>query len=103
MSKPSIFAKLTAKPGKRDEVVAAFEKMAAAVADEPGTLVYSVNLDNADENALWIFELYTDDEALAAHSSSPAMATLFGDIGQLLGEGPLLVATTSEGGKGLPS
>jgi quinol monooxygenase YgiN len=103
MSKPSFFAKLTAKPGKRDEVVAAFDKMLSAVADEAGTLVYSVHLDNADENALWIFELYTDDEAMAAHSSSAAMATLFGDISQLLGDGPLLVPTTSNGGKGLPS
>ena len=37
MSKPSMFVKLTAQPGKRDEVVAAFDRMLTAVADEPGT------------------------------------------------------------------
>ena len=52
---------------------------------------------------MWIFELYTDDEALAAHSSSAAMATLFGDIGQLLGDGPLLVPTTSTAARASPS
>ena len=102
MSKPSMFVKLTAQPGKRDEVVAAFDRMLVAVADEPGTEVYSVHLDDADENAVWIFELYTDGDALAAHSSSEAMGHLFTEIGPLLGgDGPILAATTAHAGKGL--
>ena len=101
MSKPSMFVKLTTKPGQRDQVLAAFDKMVTAVADEPGTEVYSVHVDDADENVVWIFEMYADADALAAHSSSEAMGVLFGDIGPLLGDGPLLVATTSRAGKGL--
>jgi quinol monooxygenase YgiN len=101
MSKPSMFVKLTAQPGKRDEVLAAFDRMLIAVAEEPGTEVYSVHVDNTDENAVWIFEMYTDEEALAAHSSSDAMGALFGELGPLLGDGVTLVGTTAHAGKGL--
>lgn len=102
MSKPSMFVKLTAQPGQRDQVLAAFDRMVAAVADEPGTEVYSVHLDDTDENSVWIFELYTDRDALAAHSSSEAMGELFTEIGPLLGaDAPILVATTAHAGKGL--
>ncbi len=102
MSKPSMFVKLMAQPGKRDEVLAAFDRMLVAVAAEPGTEVYSVHLDDADENAVWIFEMYTDGDALAAHSSSEAMGNLFTELGPLLGsERPVLVATTAHAGKGL--
>ncbi len=103
MSNPSMFVKLTAKPGQRDELIAAFDKMLGAVADEPGTLAYSVHTDNADENVVWIFEYYADDEALTAHSGSAAMQTLMGDLGGLLGDAPILAATTSHAGKGLPA
>jgi quinol monooxygenase YgiN len=102
MAKPSMFVKLTAQPGKRPELIAAFDTMLEAVAEEPGTEVYTVHLDNADENSVWIFEAYADDEALAAHSGSDAMKRLMGELGSVLGDTPMiLAATTVHGGKGL--
>jgi len=101
MAKTSMFVKLTAQPGKRDDLLAALEKMLVAVNDEEGTEIYSFNLDTTDENAIWIYELYTDADALATHSGSDAMAALIGDLGGLLGDGPLMVATTPVSGKGI--
>jgi quinol monooxygenase YgiN len=100
MAKSSTFAKLTAQPGKRAEMIAALEKLLPTVADEDGTLIYTINTDDTDENVVWMFELYTDSDAVAAHGASEAMAALFGDLGALLGDGPLLVATTPVSGKG---
>jgi len=100
MAKSSMFVKLTAQPGKRAEMIAALEKLLPTVAEEDGTLVYTINTDDNDENTVWMFELYADADALAAHSASPAMAGLFGDLGGLLGDGPLLVTTTPVSGKG---
>ena len=100
MAKSSMFVKLTAQPGKRAEMIAALEKLLPTVAEEDGTLIYTINTDDTDENAVWMFELYADADALAAHSGSAAMAGLFGDLGGLLGDGPLLVATTPVSGKG---
>ena len=102
MSKPSMFVKLTAQPGQRDQVVAAFDRMLVSVAEEPGTEVYSIHLDDADEDVVWIFEMYADQDALATHSSSPAMATLITEIGPLLGgDAAVMSSTTAHAGKGL--
>lgn len=104
MAQTSLFVKMVAQPGKRDEIVAALETMLPQVAQEDGTLVYSFHLDAADENTVWIFELYSDGDALAAHGGSDAMANCFGLLGPLFAEPPLMVMTTPvPGAKGLPS
>ena len=62
MTQTSLFVKMVFQPGKRDEGVAALETMLPVVANEPGTLVYSFHRDAGDENAVWIFELYSDGD-----------------------------------------
>jgi quinol monooxygenase YgiN len=101
MAKTSMFVKLSAQPGKRDDLLAALNKMLVAVDDEEGTEIYAFNLDTTDENAIWIYELYTDEDALATHSASEAMAALLGDVGPLLGDAPLMVTTVPVSGKGI--
>ena len=101
MAKPSMFVKLSTQPGKRAELLAALDQMLDAVESEPGTQVYSIHTDNSDENAVWIFELYESDDAMAAHSGSDAMKALMGSLGPLLGDAPILAATTPHGGKGV--
>jgi quinol monooxygenase YgiN len=101
MAKPSMFVKLSTQPGKRADLLAALDTMLEAVQAESGTQVYTVHTDNADENVVWIFELYENDEALAAHSSSAAMQTLMGSLGPVLGDAPILAATTPHAGKGV--
>jgi quinol monooxygenase YgiN len=104
MSQTSLFVKMKAQPGKRDEVIAALEGMLPQVESEEGTLVYSFHLDTTDEDTVWIFELYTDGDALAAHGSSDAMAAAFGTLGPLFAEPPMMVVTTPTAkAKGLPS
>lgn len=102
MSKTSVFAKLTAKEGQRDAVVAALEEMLPVVADEAGTEVYSFHLDTASPDVVWIFELYTDTDAFMAHSSSEGIGVLFTKLGDLLGAPPeLSIASPLGGAKGL--
>lgn len=100
MSKVSSFVKLTAQPGKRDELADALRSMFPSVNDEPGTEVYSLNLDKADENVVWMFELYTDDAALGVHGGSPAMATLIGQLGPLLDGAPMMAFAIPTDAKG---
>ncbi len=101
MTKISSFVKLTSQPGKRGELLDAMRTMLPAVSEEPGTQVYSFHIDLADENALWIFELYADQAALDAHGSSAAMANLFGLLGPLLDGAPLMVFATPTDAEGL--
>ncbi len=101
MSKVALIAKLPVKPGKRDELVAAFGPMTEAVNAEAGTEIYILNLDQGDENVAWVYELYTDSDGMAVHSSSDAMGALFGVLGDLIDGAPELIMLTPALGKGL--
>lgn len=101
MSKTSCFVKFVTQPGQRDELLAALREMLPAVAGEDGTEVYSFHTDKADDNAIWLFELYSDDGALGTHSSSDAMKTFLGALGGgLLAEPPLMAFATPTDAKG---
>ncbi|HEX4434962.1 MAG TPA: antibiotic biosynthesis monooxygenase [Acidimicrobiales bacterium] len=73
MAKIAIVATLTAKPGRFDDLVALVRWMVGEAAAEPGTEVYAANVTDAAEGAVWIYEVYTDEDALATHSTSSAM------------------------------
>lgn len=100
MPKTSSFVKLVAKPGQRDELLTALRGMLPTVETEEGTEVYSFHEDRSDDNALWIFELYRDEDALAEHSSSEAMRNLLGALGPVIAEPPMMVFATPTDAKG---
>jgi quinol monooxygenase YgiN len=89
MSEITMFVKLPLKEGKFDELKAAFDEvMMPQVAKEEGTLAYVICQDNADPNVARVYEAYTDQAALEAHSNSDAMAALFGRVGDLMDGAP---------------
>ncbi|MGY6500158.1 MAG: putative quinol monooxygenase [Acidimicrobiales bacterium] len=101
MSKIAVIAKLPVKPGTRTEFVEAFSAMFPVVADEPGTEVYVLHTDLGDENLVWVYELYADDAALDAHSSSDGMKAAIGAFGGFLAGAPEISRLAPVGGKGL--
>ena len=107
MTQTSLFVKMVFQDGKRDEGVAALETMLPTVESEEGTLVYSFHLDAGDANTVWIFELYTDGDALGIHGGSEAMGALFGTLAPMLAaidDNPMMVmATPTPKSKGLPA
>lgn len=59
-------------PGARPAALAALRSMAPLVQDhEPGCLIYQVNIDPADEDALFLYEVYADDAAYEHHCATP--------------------------------
>ncbi|MEZ5244348.1 MAG: antibiotic biosynthesis monooxygenase [Acidimicrobiales bacterium] len=101
MSKVSLIAKLPLKADKKDEFVEKFGGMIEAVNDEAGTEIYILNFEQANENVAWVYELYTDAEAMTVHSSSDAMAALIGSLGDVLDGAPDMIVLTPHSGKGL--
>jgi quinol monooxygenase YgiN len=91
MSQVSLFARFTAKDGKGDEIVAAFEPIIDQVRNEPGTLLYVMNRAKDDPNVFWFAELYADDDAFAAHGAREAMANAMPTLGPLIAETELVV------------
>lgn len=78
MSHVSVIATITAKDGRGDEIIAAFDGAKDAVASEAGTLVYVLHRNQNNPNVFYVTELYADQAALDAHMAGPAMAALAG-------------------------
>lgn len=101
MAKISMFVKFTAGDGKREAVVAALAKMLPHVEGEEGTERYVICTDSSNADVVWMYEQYADDAGLAAHASSPALGTLFGELGDVLGAPPELFTAMPVAGKGI--
>ena len=82
----TVTAKLHVTEGKGGEFEAAAKKMIAAVqANETGkTLSYDLYRSKTDPSVYLFIERYADDEALAAHRTTPHMAEFGGALGGLL-------------------
>ncbi len=103
MSNIAVVVKITAAPGKRDEVARALDNMFPTVEEEAGTLLYILNEDLENPDVLWMYEYYSDGAALDAHSASPAMAELLESLGgDLMGAPPELTAVNPIRAKGVP-
>ena len=80
----TIIASFRIIEGKEAEAEAAMHKHAAAVeAKEPGVLNYVFVRKAKDPALVTVFEVYADDEAVAAHRASEHQATfgkLFGTV-----------------------
>lgn len=101
MAKISMFVKLTAKPGARDDLIRVFVDSLPLVEEEAGTEVYSFHTDAADENVLWVHEIYTDQAALDAHFTGAALAQIFGTAGDYLDGAPEMITAAVVDGKGV--
>lgn len=81
----TVIATLTAKPESVDAVRDACTQAIEAVHNEPGCDLYS--LHEADGTFVFV-EQWADSDALQTHSGAPAVATLFGTIGEHLDGAP---------------
>lgn len=94
-------AKVPAAPGKREELVAALQAALDTAHGEAGTIQYILHADAKDPDAVWFYELYSDQSSLDAHMGSDAFKALGPAIGPFLGGRPELTFMTPLGGKGL--
>ncbi len=58
----------TAKPGEERTVLEALANLAPPSRQEPGNLFYQAYQDPAEPAVFRIFEIYTDQEAVTAHT-----------------------------------
>jgi quinol monooxygenase YgiN len=101
VSKVVVIAKIPAAPGQRAELASAMQAALATAATEPGTRYYILHEDAVDADVLWMYEMYDDQDALAAHSSSDAFKALGPAMKPFMGGRPELTFANPVGGKGL--
>jgi quinol monooxygenase YgiN len=80
-----VVATMTAKPESVDTVRDACKRAIEAVHQEPGCELYALH----ESNRTFVFvEQWADADALTAHSKAPAVATMFGEVGDHLDGAP---------------
>ena len=99
--KVAVLAKIPAQPGKRDELVKALGAAIDNANTEAGTLLYILHTDDKDPDVVYFYELYTGQDALAAHGSSDFMKELGKSLRDLAGGRPELTVLKPVIGKGL--
>lgn len=71
----ALVVSLEVVPGRLDEFVAAIaENAERSFTDEPGCLYFDVTQDLADDHHFVFYEVYADDDAVAAHRATPHFA-----------------------------
>ncbi|MFF2146180.1 putative quinol monooxygenase [Kitasatospora sp. NPDC058190] len=85
---PIVIATIKTKPGRRDEVLAAFEKHTPAIHAEDGCELYAVH---AGTDRVTVVEKWADQATLDAHGSGAPLAAIAAAVADALAE-PLDIA-----------
>jgi len=86
----TVMAKVTARPGREDELAAMFEAQVTSVArEEPHTRSYAIYRTADDPLTFWFVEQYEDETARAIHSSAPHLRADIARLGELTTDGVL--------------
>ncbi|MEY3619285.1 MAG: hypothetical protein RL726_1983 [Actinomycetota bacterium] len=100
MSKVAVIAKIAAQEGKRADLARALQAALETAQGEVGTEAYILHEDASDANLLWMYEMYTDQDALTVHMGSEAFKALGPSIMPFIAGRPELIFVKPIGGKG---
>jgi quinol monooxygenase YgiN len=68
-----IFTRLTAKPGRRDELLAVLDELSASTRAEPGNEMFVVHPARDVPDVVLGYEVFADDQAVADHRATDAV------------------------------
>jgi beta-lactamase class A len=94
-----MIGKMNSTPGKRDELIALLME---GINDMPGCLSYVVAKDPADENGIWITEVWDTKESHAASLQLPQVKKTIAAARPIIAGFSNSVTTVPVGGFGLP-
>ena len=91
----AVIAKVPLKPENKEEAIEEVKALMAKVAEEEGTLYYTVNIDQNNPDTLVFIERYKDMNALSAHGSTPHFQEFMGKA-MSFAAGPPEIVTLNE-------
>jgi quinol monooxygenase YgiN len=90
MARTVIFTRLVARAGKLDELRKVLDDLAVATRAEPGCEQFVVHAARDESGVLLGYEVFADDDALAAHRATDAVAEARARLDELLDEPPTI-------------
>ncbi len=94
-----LIAKLTAVAGRRDDLI---QILRGSAADMPGCLSYVVAKDAADENTIWVTEVWDSEASHDASLTLPAVKNAIPRAKPVIAGFEKIAVTTPMWGVGLP-
>jgi quinol monooxygenase YgiN len=94
-----LIVKMVATAGKRDELISLLLQGTAAM---PGCLSYVIARDSADDDGIWVTEVWIDKASHDASLSLPAVQKTIAAARPMIAAFNSPVVTTPVGGQGLP-
>lgn len=94
-----LIAKLTAVPGKRDELIAVLKDGTKSI---PGCLSYILAKDSANEGVLWVTEIWDSQASHDASLTLPAVRNAMAQGKPLIAGFEKVAITNPVAGVGLP-
>jgi len=95
-----LIVKLTVASGKREEMIRILKESAS---DMPGCLSYIVAKDSADENMIWVTEVWASEASHDASLSLPAVKNAIPQAKQIVTSFDKVAVTNPVWGAGLRS
>lgn len=84
----ALLVRLTAQQGQRPALLDLLNTYADGISEEPGTELYLVSVDPEDENLVWLYEIFLDEDAEIAHRQSAGFAELMLKLPHVLDGSP---------------
>jgi quinol monooxygenase YgiN len=101
-SKVSVLIRFKPKNGMKAELVKQLIHSADTLTpNEDGTEIWTVSTTPTDEEAVYVYEVYSSGEAKAQHETGEAYATVRQKINELVDGMPQVIPLIPQGGKGL--
>jgi quinol monooxygenase YgiN len=97
----ALLNKLTAKPGKRDDVMKILLEAGKPFDGNPACLLYLVYKDVKDPNVIWVEDLWTNKDDHTAAMATPEVRPLVAQAIPLLEGMPEQIEIEPVGGKGV--
>jgi quinol monooxygenase YgiN len=98
----ALLNKLTAKPGKRGQVIDILIESGELFDDNPACVLYLVSESADDPNLVWVVDLWTSQEAHAEALKAPEMRPYVEKALPLLEGMPEQIEVRPVGGRGVP-
>lgn len=84
----SVYGRMTALPGRRDELITVLLDGFRAGGDDSGLITYSINTLFDDPDTIWLTQLWVDKEAHDATTRSEPVAAATRRVPPLLAQKP---------------
>jgi quinol monooxygenase YgiN len=82
-----LLVRIPTRSGMRPAALDVLNRYVDDLHEEPGTEAFLVCIDPDDDDVVWLYEWFRDEDALEAHRESPLFMRLMSELPQLVGDG----------------